>query len=333
MKQKKYVDESYAFWTNAPDEELDLHFNEWYSPPECYIDIGVRVCRIKCASVLKIYIPFNFRKEDLRDLFEDLKDRKTATALFNTVTDILLEDRITVGGKPLGDPSLFGSVYELIHQYRTDYVVKLEDITTLSPQYDEDEFTPRGAVISIDFSRLAAALEGCDLYFRFRLPHPPLQKKNLKRGDNSAFIETPNRNTKIQYMQRVNEMRSLPAPLRCDPTIHKQYIGKVMSMVAASRRFEIDDSGCYKIRQLELNLHRDYLPEAFKKKTQNAIVYQWKAENKREGRNDIVYSFVFPIKIMRQRFGPIDLALYLGWTFLISTVTSLLWYFFSKLLP
>lgn len=369
MKYKKYVDESYVIWSSAQDEEINVHFNEWYSPPECFLDIGVRVCKAVKTDDLFIYLPLKLEKSGIEDLFSRfdeewindkleklkttskqivLEEPKTivkniACAIFNSNCEITKGIDIPEF-KNKASQELLRNIIRIKHGARIDYVVNLKSATLNSKANEDKNSNEKGILLHIDcreFKKLIKIDKEIDgyekgLYVRFRVPHPPLEKKHLKKGISSGtFLDAPNSNTLIQYMQRVNELRSLPLTIRENyKGIEKQYIGKVMSMLAANKKYEIDDSDCYKIRQLEYNLHKMYMPEGFvKNEKKDAInIYQWNAVNKKPI-GERTNSFIFNIKIKRDRSTAKDWLRYIL-VGLVSTVISILFsWIFSRFLP
>lgn len=319
MKYKKYLDEGYAFFTTSNDdkeithEEINIHFNEWYSPRKCYLDIGVRVCKIDNARYLYIYLPYKLgnknnelkkvgRKskkeyntnnndggfEDLFNrfdekwvvsqlgkskfdseqtvIFEEAKEiaKNTARAIFNSGCKITCETDLKTDEALRED---LQNIIRIEHGRRMDYIIKADGI--LKPV----DIKCNGTLLKVDCEKYKQIIISDKnnefekgLYVRFRVSHPQLEIKQLKNGGvtSGTLLDAPSSNTLIQYMQRVNDVRSLPHEiLEKFHDIGKQYIGKVMSMIAVNRKYEIDDGACYKIRQLEYNLHKKYIPDGF----------------------------------------------------------------------
>jgi hypothetical protein len=54
---------------------------------------------------------------------------------------------------------------------------------------------------------------------------------------------------------------------------HRQKLKKAAITISVNENYEINDSGCYRIRRLEENLYRDYLPKDYV--CDDVITYQW----------------------------------------------------------
>ncbi len=336
-KVKKYVDDSFVFWTSCPEDELNLHFNAWYSRKKCWLDIGVRVCNTKRTEYIKIFLPFKIERQDIEDLYsrfdvnwiednmvKNCKEKaieskqlvkNTACAIFNSNCEITIGETVSGLLDNISQNTL-KNIIKIKHGQRIDYFIKLEKNIFQFEKIEKTEESSGGVLLTVDCKPFAQLInsEQCEegyhkgFYIRFRVPHISLEKSTRKKGVYSGIItETPSRNTIIQYMQRVNERRALPYKLfEKYPYIENQYISKAMSMLAVNNKYEISDTECYKIRQLEYKLHDMYIPEGFieGRHFDEVNVYQWKIVNKND--DSRTNSFVFNIKIQRDDTKLID---------------------------
>ena len=87
------------------------------------------------------------------------------------------------------------------------------------------------------------------------------------------LITTPVVSEKYGYSIRVNESRLLPEEVTRIGSFHRQKLKKAVISIAIDENYEINDSGCYRIRRLEENLYKEYLPESYK--YEDVITYQW----------------------------------------------------------
>ena len=55
---------------------------------------------------------------------------------------------------------------------------------------------------------------------------------------------------------------------------HRQKLKKAVINISIDESYELNDAGCYRIRRLEENLYKDFLPGDYI--YENAIIYQWK---------------------------------------------------------
>lgn len=318
MKEKIYVDETFAFWASCTDEEVDLHLNEWYTPTKCYMDIGVRICKLEKSDTLFVYLPICLKEDSIIDLFDTFNNKEyaeqAACSVFNGKCEIIFLD----------------DIINIKHGLRNDYVVKISKYLTLQEVTGDSDKKAEGTLLKFNLQDLKEKYKKKDLYFRFRIRHPHLEKKFLKKGRYSESFKTPNRNTQIHYIQHINEVRLLPQSVFQEyGDIDKQYIGKVMSMIATEDKYDLDDDTCYKIRKSESFQHKFSAPKEFQKKS--ALIYQWKAVNDKEGPRR-TNAFVFKIKINKIESKLVDVIRYCLIGALTFFATNLIWFYISELL-
>ena len=54
---------------------------------------------------------------------------------------------------------------------------------------------------------------------------------------------------------------------------HRQKLKKAVITLSIDENYELNDGGCYRIRRLEENLYKDYLPKSYN--FEDVISYQW----------------------------------------------------------
>ena len=71
---------------------------------------------------------------------------------------------------------------------------------------------------------------------------------------------------------------------------HRQKLNKAAITISIDEDYEINDFGCYRIRRLEENLYKGYLPSDYQ--TENVITYQWNQnrEDNFQGQFNFYYS-------------------------------------------
>ena len=71
---------------------------------------------------------------------------------------------------------------------------------------------------------------------------------------------------------------------------HRQKLKKAVVTISVDENYELNDSGCYRIRRLEENLYSKYLPLDYR--TEDVITYQWnqKRDNNFQGQFNFYYS-------------------------------------------
>ena len=83
----------------------------------------------------------------------------------------------------------------------------------------------------------------------------------------------------------------LPDEITKISTFHRQKLKKAVITISLAEDYEINDSGCYKVRRLEDNLFNEYLPKGFK--SDGVITYQW--NQNREHNLKGQYNFFYTI--------------------------------------
>ena len=71
---------------------------------------------------------------------------------------------------------------------------------------------------------------------------------------------------------------------------HRQKLKKAAIAISIDEKYEINDSNCYRIRRLEENLYRNYLPKDYR--CDDVITYQWNQyrEENLQGQFNFYYS-------------------------------------------
>ena len=87
------------------------------------------------------------------------------------------------------------------------------------------------------------------------------------------LITTPVVSEKYGYSIRINEARLLPEEITRIGMFHRQKLKKAVITLSIDESYELNDGGCYRIRRLEENLYKDYLPKDYK--FEDVISYQW----------------------------------------------------------
>ena len=71
---------------------------------------------------------------------------------------------------------------------------------------------------------------------------------------------------------------------------HRQKLKKAVITLSVDETYELNDSNCYRIRRLEENLYRNYLPQDYR--CDDVITYQWNQsrEESLQGQFNFYYS-------------------------------------------
>ena len=104
------------------------------------------------------------------------------------------------------------------------------------------------------------------------------------------LITTPVVSEKYCYSVRINEARLLPEEITRIGVFHRQKLKKAVITLAIDEGYELNDGGCYRIRRLEENLYKDYLPKDYK--FEDVITYQWNQnrEHSQQGHFNFYYN-------------------------------------------
>ena len=166
------------------------------------------------------------------------------------------------------------------HTSEIAYNGQTVDIVHISTLEYQVQSLAEGTMISINFEKLQEFLDNDEAYFIWRMPHKSLDeifKSHLNMGNALErlrdLITTPVVSEKYGYSIRINESRLLPEKITRIGGFHRQKLKKAVIVISIDESYELNDSGCYRIRRLEENLYKDYLPQNYNR--ENVITYQW----------------------------------------------------------
>jgi hypothetical protein len=82
----------------------------------------------------------------------------------------------------------------------------------------------------------------------------------------------------------------LPEEITRIGMFHRQKLKKAVITLSVDENYELNDAGCYRIRRLEENLYRNYLPKDYQ--CEDVITYQWNQsrEDNYQGQFNFYYS-------------------------------------------
>ena len=154
-----------------------------------------------------------------------------------------------------------------------------------------------GTLLQVDLEKLQPYLDNDEAYFIWRMPHKTLDEIFKPRVDvgNALdrlrdLITTPVVSEKYGYSIRINESRLLPEEITRIGAFHRQKLKKAVITISVDENYELNDSGCYRIRRLEENLYKDYLPADYNR--EDVITYQWNQNREQnfQGQFNFYYS-------------------------------------------
>lgn len=277
-KHRSFADDGWAVWVDGEDTST-VYLNDWLNPKgKSYIDIAVRIRGIKTSQGLHVYAPFIVSKDEIEDVSLRFDDTKILQATFSAACIVDYKKN-----EHTSEIAYNGKTVDIVHISTLNYEVKnLSD----------------GTLISVDLDSLQPFLDNDEGYFIWRMPHKSLDeifRPRVNMGNIltrlSDLITTPVVSEKYGYSVRVNESRLLPEEITRIGSFHRQKLKKAVVTLSVSENYEVNDSGTYRIRRLEENLYREYLPAKYK--CEDVISYQWN-----QSRNDNLrghFNFYFSV--------------------------------------
>jgi hypothetical protein len=140
------------------------------------------------------------------------------------------------------------------------------------------------------------------------------------------LITTPVDSEKYGYSIRINESRLLPEEITRIGAFHRQKLKKAVITLSIDENYEINDSGCYRIRRLEENLYSKYLPAKYK--CEDVISYQWNQNRE----YNLQGHFNFYYSITKESINGSSMSLYMVLLMIISVAGEMLADFVKALL-
>ena len=276
-KQKKFADDGWAIWVDGEDTST-VYINDWLNPKgKSYVDIAVRIRGIKSSKFLHVYVPFVVSRDEIEDVSLLFNDTKILRATFSAACIVDYKKN-----EHASEIAYNGKTVDIMHLSTLEY-----DISLL----------PDGTLINIDLEKLQPFLDNDEAYFIWRMPHKSLDAifKPCVDVENAMerlrdLITTPVVSEKYGYSIRINESRLLPEEITRIGMFHRQKLSKAVITLSVDEKYELNDSNCYRIRRLEENLYRNYLPKDYQ--YDDVITYQWNQsrENNLQGQFNFYYS-------------------------------------------
>ena len=259
-KQKKFADDGWAIWVDG-DDTSTVYINDWLNPKgKSYVDMAVRIRGVKASKSLHVYAPFSICSDEIEDVSLLFNDTKILQATFSAACIVDYKKN-----EHTSEIAYNGKTVDIVHISTLEY-----DISRLSC----------GTIINIDLVQLQQFIDNDEAYFIWRMPHKTLDAIFKPRVDvgNAMdrlrdLITTPVISEKFGYSIRINEARLLPEDITRIGAFHRQKLKKAVVTLSIEENYELNDSGCYRIRRLEENLYDGYLPDDYN--FEDVITYQW----------------------------------------------------------
>ena len=277
-KERKFADDGWAVWMDGENSST-VYINDWLNPKgKSYVDIAMRIGGVKSGKRLCVYVPFDVTREEINDVSLLFNDTKILQAIFSATCIIDYKKN-----EYTSEIAYNGKTVDIVHISTIEY--------QLSPLRE-------GTLISIDLESLQPFLDNEEAYFAWRMPHKSLDrifKSHVNVGNALSrlrdLITTPVVSEKYGYSIRINESRLLPEEITRMGAFHRQKLKKAVVSISIDEDYDINDSGCYRIRRLEENLYDAYLPADYD--FEDAITYQW--NQTREQNNQGQFNFFYNI--------------------------------------
>ena len=276
-KQRKFADDGWAVWIDGEDTST-IHINDWLNPKgKSYVDIAIHIRGIKSSKALNVYVPFPIMKEEIEDVSLSFGDTKILQAIFSAACIVDYKKNQ--------------------HTSEIAYNGKTVDIVHISTTSFDVEAISNGTLIRVGLQELQPHLDNDEGYFIWRMPHKSLDAifKPCVDVENAMerlrdLITSPVVSEKYGYSIRINESRLLPEEITRIGMFHRQKLSKAVITLSVDEKYELNDSNCYRIRRLEENLYRNYLPKDYQ--YDDVITYQWNQsrENNLQGQFNFYYS-------------------------------------------
>jgi hypothetical protein len=252
-----------------------------------------------------VYVPFVISASEIEDVSLLFNDTKILQATFSAACIVDYKKN-----QHTSEIAYNGKTIDIVHISTLEY-----KITPLS----------NGTLICVDLEKLNAFLDNDEAYFIWRMPHKSLDsifKSRVDVGNVMSrlrdLITTPIISEKYGYSIRINESRLLPEEITRIGAFHRQKLKKAVITLSIDESYEFNDGGCYRIRRLEENLYKDYLPNGYK--CEDVITYQWN-QNRTDNQQG---QFNFYYNLAKESISKSSMSLYMVLLLAIGIVGDLM---------
>jgi hypothetical protein len=221
-------------------------------------------------------------------------------------------------GVNISNPSSILPIWE--YKYESNTILHKLAFVTIT--HDEHNSVFMKEAINLIFEYL----DNDEVYFMFRIPHKSITEVFRQRTKMGSFltrirdmIMSPIVSESYGYSVRINEARLLPKEINCVGAFHRQKLKKAVVTVSIADNYEINDASCYKIRRLEDELYKNFLPKDFDDK--NIVTYQW--QQSRE--INLKGHFNFYLNISHSSISPGSVLIYILIIVLLNAAGSGVW--------
>ena len=302
-KHRKFADDGWALWVDG-DDTSTVYINDWIDPEgKSYIDLGIRIRGVKSSKNLYVYVPFELSGGEMEDISLLYKDTRILQATFSAVciVDYMKNEHTS-------EIAYNGKTVDIVHISTMEY-----DLVPVS----------QGTRINLDLEKLQPFLDNDEAYIIWRMPHKTLDDIFKWHVDGETtltrlrdLVTSPVVQEKYGYSVRINEARLLPEGITRVGAFHRQKLKKAVITISLKENYEINDSGCYRIRRLEENLYTGYIPEGYQ--CEDVITYEWNQNREHNLRGQ----FNFYNSITKNRVSRVSMLIYLMFVIGIGVVIN-----------
>ena len=305
-KNKFFADDGWAMWVDG-DDVSTVYLNNWLSPKgKSYMDVAVHIRGIKDTTGLNLYFPFVLNKNEIEDVSLKFDDENLSRAIFSSMCVIDYKKN-----KATSEIAYNGKTVDIVHISALEYTI---------------ESVSKGALLRVPFEELFQYLDNDEVYFMFRVPHKTITEVFKQSSRVGSFITktrdlimSPIVSESYGYSVRINEARLLPKEINSIGAFHRQKLKKAVVTISIADDYEIDDVSCYRIRRLEEELYKNFLPKDFD--GEDTVTYQW--QQNRE--TNLKGHFNFYLSISRNAISMGSVSLYLVILVFLNIVSGMAW--------
>ena len=291
-KNKFFADDGWAMWVDG-DDVSTIYLNNWLNPKgKSYMDVAIHIRGIKESLSLNMYFPFVLDKNEIEDVSLKFNDENLSRAIFSSMCVIDYKKN-----KATSEIAYNGKTVDIVHISALEYTM---------------QSVSRGTLMKVPFEGLFEYLDNDEVYFMFRVPHKTITEVFRQRNKVGSFLNktrdllmSPIISESYGYSVRINEGRLLPKEVNSIGAFHRQKLKKAVVTISIADDYEINDSACYRIRRLEEELYRNFLPAGFD--GEYAVTYQWQQDRE----INLKGHFNFYLSISRNAISKGSLILYL----------------------
>lgn len=305
-KNKFFADDGWAFWVDG-DDTSTIYLNSWLNPKgKSYMDVSIHIRGIKETKSLNVYFPFAVDKSEVEDVSLNFKDENLSRAIFSSMCVVdYKKNNFT------SEIAYNGKTVDIVHISAVNYSIKP---------------VSKGTLMNIAFDGIFEYLDNDEAYFMFRIPHKSITEVFKQRTKVGSFLSrirdmimSPIISESYGYSVRINEARLLPKEINSIGAFHRQKLKKSVVTISIADDYEINDVACYRIRRLEEELYKNFLPSSFNNK--NIVTYQW--QQSREVNLKGHFNFYF--NISRNAISPGSVLIYIFIIILLNAMGSGVW--------